>query len=84
MKTWEALKAVDEGKMCRRPCWPAGRYIHLASASSNPVLAAKYPETEAVFSKPWTAYVKGNPPRGVVFSLLGGSGDMNADDWEIF
>lgn len=71
MKTWEALKAVDEGKRIRRSWWPEGIY-------SIKKEKACFDETALVTCVPGRGY----EPVDHVADLSWD--DIFADDWEIY
>lgn len=69
MKTWEALKAADEGKKIRRKCWADGVY--------------SFKDEKARFGKPALWRTFGRNFGNVSLEYLGWDA-IFADDWEIY
>lgn len=65
MKTWEALKAADEGKKIRRKCWRKGTYSDKEELASGDTALVTYLdwgsgvdglEWDDVFADDWEIY----------------------------
>lgn len=65
MKTWEALKAADEGKKIRRKCWRKGTYSDKEESASGDTALVTYfdwgsgvdgLEWDDIFATDWEIY----------------------------
>lgn len=76
MKTWEALKAADEGKKIRRKCWAYGVYSFKDESRfcnpCNPALITHYCRKK--FNRTFENIMLEDLDWDVIF----------ADDWEIY